>query len=260
MLIPINNTIKRLIILITLTIIVMVIVILFFYLDLEDWGNIGSIVGGLSTLVAVLLTFYIFKRQQGLAYKMKIETTFSEMLGTLREYANNVDSELCISKEKILKHFIIPSHLSSLSTQEVNSVFAEYFNLHILPQRCLMHYLSYLKQVYEYIAKDSILNIDDRQQYMNILKAQLTNEELFVAFSAFLACKQLQKDMNPDEYKFFAYLKTDNPLLDKIKQEQFYNTKFLYTYKYYTPDKIDFGNNNYDNEHVYTTINRIRIK
>lgn len=80
-------------------------------------GKLRRFFGGISAVLAILVTYCIFISQQRLSYKIGLNSNFSEMLRTLKEIGVSNRDQVNNSKAAILKHF---THINNEKTNELD--------------------------------------------------------------------------------------------------------------------------------------------
>lgn len=224
-------------------------------------GSLGDFFGGISAVLAILVTYCIFISQQRLSYKIGLNASFSEMLRTLKEIGVSNRDQVNNSKAAILNHF---THINNEKTNELDpdylaKAYHFYFERHISHEPGIMHFLQYFAQVFKRITDDKELKtIQEKNEYIHLLAAQMTEEELFIVFFSYLSGDRIVNELDFSEYSFFEYLKTNNWFLDDKKVCLFPQTKFVFICQKPNINDIDTGETEYNNEQIYETIDRIK--
>ena len=224
-------------------------------------GSLGDFFGGISAVLAILVTYCIFISQQRLSYKIGLNSNFSEMLRTLKEIGVSNRDQVNNSKAAILKHF---THINNEKTNELDpnylaKAYHFFFERHISHEPGIMHFLQYFAQVFKRITDDKELKtIQEKNEYIHLLAALLTENELFIVFFSFLSGDHIVQGLDFSVYSFFEYLKTDNCFLDEKKKRLFPRTQFVYLCQKTDSKNYYRGETDYDNEQIYETIDRIK--
>ena len=216
----------------------------------------GSFIGGVSGMFAIIMSWRIFCYQQQLNYQIGLNADFFEMLKTLKNISDSYKENIIECKSAILKHFIQVNKANYYTRAESLLAYNFYFTRHILCHSEIMHFLQYFKQTFDKIEYDH--EIKEKKRYMETLSAQLTPEELFIIFFACIAENGVWHGVDFSKYHFFKYLKTDNQFLDKVKHQKFPQKTFIYNFQKAKVDDLDWGEENYDDEQLYVTIDRLK--
>lgn len=251
---------SKIVSLIVAIIVVMFIVLICFDSTAGIIGDAGSLIGGISGLFAILVSCCIFRAQQQLSYKIGLNASFYEMLKTLREIYRAYQEQIAECKKSVLKHFANISKDWKPDPKDLQMAYDFYFRRHIQHSSEAMHYLQYFAHVFKMIDGDPELrDVQAKKEYIGLLAAQLSSEEMFLVFFAHMAEGRVVEGLDFSKYSFFEYLETDNWFLDREKKTFFPKTKFVFVRKNESNVKdIDFGDTDYDNEQVWQTIERLK--
>jgi hypothetical protein len=182
----------------------------------SDWGALGSYVGGLigplfSLLGAVLIykTFQVQKRNSDL---QQFESTFFSLLTTQRDIAKSLRGVGKIENyehsvfeagyvylqsaaeqlEKKLHHQLYdidPASISTLKPEELNTIRQSvwpqvreaYEQMYKGRESQLDHYFRHLYHIVKY-TKKSYIDEGSKREYIDIVQAQMSDDELYLAF------------------------------------------------------------------------------
>ncbi|MBI9092450.1 MAG: hypothetical protein JEZ12_24805 [Desulfobacterium sp.] len=221
----------------------------------SDWGTFGDYLGGVLnplfgflTLIALLITIILQKQELDNtkmelnttikdAEKKRIETTIFQMFNFLSELcdkvtchsANSIDveSKLYTGKKAFSELYYV---LSAHNTKEVALVLQQGHSIdedRIFRQalenfwhsdgRNILHYFQFIKQFLKRIDDNNLI---DQPFYINLLKSQLSNDELclFVYYCLWFNDKELIALV--DKWEFFIAVQP-NSLIKKVHQAEF---------------------------------------
>lgn len=183
----------------------------------EEWGALGSyysgLVGPLFSFLGVILIYRTFRAQKRNSDLQQFESTFFSLLATQRDIAKNMYGEskgvggaqtshesggyayLHAAAEQLKDEMqrqsdtIEPEKIPGLTAQELPAtraivwpqVRAAYEQMYDGKQSQLDHYFRHLYHIVKYIRK-SYIDEADKREYADIVQAQMSDDELYLAF------------------------------------------------------------------------------
>lgn len=194
--------------------------------NISDWSYFGAYVGGCFGIVSVILIYLTFREQSKIAYQTRFESVFFDMLRTLRELkTKEIATVFSNVQEKIIVHFNSPFTPTDINAQEAKKVLAYYFQLHNEHDE-IHHYFRFLYHVVMYVCKDNVLDKKEKERYIALIQAQMSNEELLIVLFNVVNYGNTKYLEILDTYHFFENLRSVNELLDYIIITLFPQTKF----------------------------------
>lgn len=180
---------------------------------------IGGLVGTFFTLTTTIFLFITFKEQrlqfestQASEFYTRFETTYFNMLGMLEKVQNSVNSNIEKNEETKDLHNLI-EYYDSFKTLYINSSkeeeamkniaeslnekelspadvlmakqsFGEYFVKYVKNTKCnIGFFYRYIYNIVSFVYRqDKFKNPSDKERYLNLLQAQLSDEELALLF------------------------------------------------------------------------------
>lgn len=180
---------------------------------------IGGTVGTLFTLTATIFLFITFKEQrlqfestQDSEFYTRFETTYFNMLGMLEKVQDSVNTNIEESEEsdglhnlaEYYKRFRANYMIDSLREESIVNIaeslneddlipadvlkarqyFGDYFEAYAKSTKCNIGYFyRYIYNIVNFVySQNKFKEEDDREHYLNLLQAQLSDEELALIF------------------------------------------------------------------------------
>ncbi len=198
--------------------------------NLDDWSNYSTCLAALFTFVSLTFIYLTYKKQSDSNYKLQFDSTFFNMLHTQREILSSFG--VCFFKqryEKIMTYYPL-SWSEELSSEEAFERVRKAYNLSLKEpdDSSAMHYFRHLYHIVK-LVHNSSFNYKKKCEYINIIQAQMSNEELFVMFYNVVSFGNKECLQWLDYYRFFENLRSTGSLFDKIRKHFFHNTEFKYS-------------------------------
>lgn len=194
--------------------------------NISDWSYFGAYVGGCFGIVSVILIYLTFREQSKIAYQTRFESVFFDMLRTLRELkTKEISGAFSDLQEKITLHFNSPFTPADINTKEAKETIAYYFQLHNEYDE-IHHYFRFLYHVIMYVCKDKVLDDKEKERYIALIQAQMSNEELLIVLFNVVNYGNTKYLETLDTYHFFENIRSINELLDYIIISIFTKTTF----------------------------------
>ncbi len=179
-----------------------------------------------------------FKIQNDTLKRQRFENTFFNMLTLLENIINNIEQGIPNTFDykkgkQLLEKIYSTSHSRSIKNA-LNSILSvdkivDVYKKHV-DVRLLESYFQYIHEIMNFIDMNKFLNSEDKSNYMNILRATLSQYELILLFYDGLCNDKIKKII--EKYKFLNNLKVD--LLANINHLLFYDknsySEDLYAY------------------------------
>lgn len=237
---------------------------------------VGGTVGTLFTLTATIFLFITFKEQrlqfestQNSEFYTRFETTYFNMLGMLEKVQNSVNANIEESEEADGLHnlteyykgfkekYVIDSHreesmnsiAESLNEDELipanvlkaKQYFGEYFEEYVKKTNCNIGYFyRYIYNIVNFVyGQEKFEREDDKEHYLNLLQAQLSDEELALIFYDAISKYGENKEGN----QIFRQMLDETHFLENIKPEVLLDRNHCFFYpktifKYMSRDDI----------------------
>jgi Putative phage abortive infection protein len=165
-------------------------------------GTFGDMFGAVNALFSGLAfagLFFTIKLQQQQNLVQNFESTFFHLLGLFNDIINNMDykkakgRDCFIEFDALVKH-LLNSELRASSTSIIHEKIIDdaYIKFNKQTNTELGHYFRTLYNIVKYV-HNSHINSKNKQFYINILRAQLSNQELLLLFYNSLSMMGKQK-------------------------------------------------------------------
>lgn len=242
-------------------------------INIEDASKIGDFFGGFIgifwTIAGVFLLFLTlelqrkeFKETQVAIAKQQFETTFFNMLSMLQQIINSINGE--IDSNKYTGQSFLHNALRKLirllnekeETPELYEVYDSIKNAKPLSSiqydtlKCyvtdtydffystyyaeLGHYFRYIFNLIKFVVDtENLLNEEDRVKYVNIIQAQLTNDDLGLIFYNAISKQGLNQRKQPqffnwlEKYEFLENMDSKS-LQNRLHHALYVKTKFKF--------------------------------
>lgn len=196
---------------------------------LGDWSDYSTCLAALFTFVSLTFIYLTYKKQSDSNYKLQFDSTFFNMLHTQREILNSLEQSFFKERYEQIKNYYPLSWSEELSTEKalkhVNTAY--YRSLQESSDSSAMHYFRHLYHIVK-LVHNSSFNYKEQCEYIDIIQAQMSNEELFVMFYNVVSFGNKEYLNWLDDYHFFENLRSTGSLFDKIKKLFFQKTIFKY--------------------------------
>lgn len=213
---------------------------------------IGGTVGTLFTLTATIFLFITFKEQrlqfestQNSEFYTRFETTYFNMLGMLEKVQDSVNANIEESEvadglhnlTEYYKRFRANYMIDLASEESMNSIseslsddelipadvlkakqyFGDYFEEYVKKTKCNIGYFyRYIYNIVNFVyGQKNFKEIDDKEHYLNLLQAQLSDEELALIFYDAIS----KYGENKDGDLAFRQMLDETHFLENIKPE-----------------------------------------
>ncbi len=230
----------------------------------SDWSNFGNYVtgavGSVLSFFSIFLIYLTYRNQVKNSILQQFETTFFNLLQNQREIVKSIKNYIYTDKVvvdtmkyKAEEYFemiagILNSHfdaspgkfinemgddLSLLENKEqtfkrINKIYDETYRG---KEAVLGHYFRHLYHIIKYVSESEIQN---KKKYIDIIQAQMNDNELYVTFYNCISIYGKDKFLPLlDRYHFFENLRSRGKRFDRHKKLFYPSTKF----KYNAPDK-----------------------
>lgn len=194
--------------------------------NISDWSYFGAYVGGCFGIVSVILMYLTFREQSKMAYQTRFESVFFDMLRTLRDLkTKEISDAFSELQEKIILHFNSPFTTEDINLTEAKETLAYYFQLHNEHDE-IHHYFRFLYHVIMYVCNDKVLDTKEKERYIALIQAQMSNEELLIVLFNIVNYGNSKYLETLDTYHFFENIRSVNELLDYIIILLFTKTTF----------------------------------
>ena len=238
---------------------------------------VGGTVGTLFTLTATIFLFITFKEQrlqfestQNSEFYTRFETTYFNMLGMLEKVQDSVNANIEESKEAnglhnlteyykrfkanytidLVKEVSMNGIAESLGDEELipaevlkaKQYYGNYFEKYVITAGCNVGYFyRYIYNVVNFVyTQKDFRNPNDKEKYLNLLQAQLSDEELALIFYDAIS----KYGENKDGRQYFRDMLDETHILENIKSEVLLDRKHCYFYpktifKFMSRDEIN---------------------
>lgn len=230
--------------------------------NISDWGNFGGYIGGTLSLISVVLIYYTYSKQSEMNYRNQFESIFFEMLSRQREIYRDIDGYNLFLKLRadITAHFQT-SFEYEFTKEEAEELFANYFSYHISSKQACLHYFRHIYHIIKYVHSDRIISPADKKRYIDMIQAEMSDDELFVSFFNVIWWHYKSQKKNYliwlDKYSFFENLQSSGKWFDFCKMQLFTHTKWKHSTSQHTTDDLDLGEVDYSKEQWNDTLDRL---
>jgi uncharacterized membrane protein len=200
---------------------------------LGDWSDYSACITALFAYVSLIFIYIAYKNQvianksQASAnYKLQFDSTFFNMLQIQREILGSLAKGHFINR----KASIIGSYSSDYSGElkyddALKKIKKRYQPSPHTQISSDMHYFRHLYHIIK-LVRNSDFNETQQREYIDIIQAQMSNEELFVMFYNVVFYGNKEYLLWLDDYGFFENIRPNGTLFDKLKVHFFPNTNF----------------------------------
>lgn len=201
--------------------------------DMNDWGNYSMCIGALFTFISLIFIYKTYISQKDSAYTAQIDLTFFQLLGIQRDIYTQCNSKTFVKiKNEIIS---MPSYKKD-PLLSINERYESATQKTQQQQHDIMYYFRHLYHIINYIDK-SKLSPEDKKSYIDILQAQMSDEEL-----ASMVCNVIHYESQHtkpfkyidilDSYNFFENLRSIIPIVDQGIINKFPRSTFKYIGKF----------------------------
>lgn len=211
--------------------------------DPQYWALFGDYIGGvLGTffgLISILVVCWTFYKQDESQRIQQFDSSFFNLLsiqqriisaikGCVRLIGNGSTGELC-GFEYINKFAdTIQEREREITSNDnyANKLLGCYEESEI-NNNLLGHYFRHLYHIFEYVDNSNVPN-DIKIRYMDIIQAQMTDNELFLCFiNSYSGCGKERLKPLLEKYHFFEDIKSYGDHFDKFKKELFSQNEYI---------------------------------
>lgn len=222
--------------------------------DTEDWGNFGSYIGGIAgaflSFISIVLLIVTLKEQSKENHKIQFESMFFELFRLQKEVSSrivgsvkNIDDKSTdyageqyfialgkrISYEKdfkeVFSNFLNQVDITKIEAEELKEkIQIDYDKIYSGRESELGHYFRSLYHLLKFIHESTI---NDKERYMDLVQAYLTDSELYVIFYNGIGRYGFD-NFRPllDDYSFLENIKTRGQQFEHIFKT-FYPKTFM---------------------------------
>lgn len=198
--------------------------------SMADWGNYSMCIGALFTFVSLIFIYRTYISQRAMTYKTQFDSSFFNLLGIQRN----------IYEKCTIKAFVdIKNKMSNIPIK--GEPYSELIRIYDIAtknrkNRDIMYYFRHLYHLIMFVHK-SEMSMNDKKAYINILQAQMSDEELAsMVFNVIHYESHHQKPFRYikilDQYNFFENLRSINSVWDDLIKNKFPETDFKYVGKH----------------------------
>lgn len=237
----------------------------FFFISLKEnpGGFIGGTVGTLFTLTATFFLFITFKEQrkqfestQSSEFYTRFETTYFNMLGMLEKVqasinkniseseiypnqnnlvdyyntlkANHTIDALCEDSIKYIDEALSQEPLQSAEVLKSKQYYGEYFEKYVTHAGCNVGYFyRYIYNIVNFVYSQTAFKDEyDKEKYLNLLQAQLSDEELALLFYDAIS----KYGENKEGHQHFREMLDETHFLENINPQVLLDRKHCFFY------------------------------
>ncbi len=164
--------------------------------DIERWGDFATFFGGIFALISIYLAYRAFISQVNASRRASFDATFTQIFAQHKilydkamQHNNRLRFYSVYYKRMVYANvskniFYICKNEYKKKPEEITiTKFWEYFNKKITSKASVdfKNYLKYIHNEVEFVASqpDNVLNDDAKQRYIQLIQAQMNNDELF---------------------------------------------------------------------------------
>jgi len=224
---------------------------------------IGGTVGTFFTLTATFFLFITFKEQrkqfestQNSEFYTRFETTYFNMLGMLEKVQTSINKNISESEKYSNQHNLVDyyntlkaSHtvdalredsikyiaealsqesLQSAEVLKAKQYYGEYFEKYVINAGCNVGYFyRYIYNIVNFVCGQTAFRDEhDKEKYLNLLQAQLSDEELALLFYDAIS----KYGENKEGHQHFRDMLDETHFLENIKPQVLLDRKHCYFY------------------------------
>lgn len=209
---------------------------------LGDWSDYSACITALFAYVSLVFIYITYKNQvianksqivanenQASANnKLQFDSTFFNMLQTQREILSSLGKKYFKYRKANISGSYPVDYSGELKYDEALEMLKRRYqpSVHV-DISSDMHYFRHLYHIIK-LVHNSTFNEIQQREYIDIIQAQMSNEELFVMFYnvVFYGNKEYLSWL--DDYGFFENVRPNGHLFDKLKVHFFPKTNFKY--------------------------------
>ncbi len=222
--------------------------------DTDTWGTFGDYIGGILgtilSLMTVVLIYLTYKNQVSTTLLQQFETTFFNLLQNQREILKSLSGTF-ITHGNSLNNYSKESHLKygeayiyAMANQMAQIMETINLEITITPEEHLKlindiydrnysgrgaelgHYFRHLYHIFKYTHESKLT---DKKKYIDIIQAQMGNDELYIAFYNGLSKYGIERFYPMlDQYQFFENIGSKGKIFDEHTKLFYKNTKFKF--------------------------------
>jgi len=214
--------------------------------DQSVWGTFGDYIGGVSGTIfnftGVVLIYFTFKRQQETSVLQQFESTFFNLVNIHREMTKSFSGRLNEHGQRNLYEgaefllqfskdlYLTYNYYPLIGTkQQTWQVIQDDYNEHFYLQSTVL--APYYRHLYHFIKYVDESDIRNKKKYMDILQAQMSDDELYCLFYNAISYGLEKVVPLLDKYSFLENIEAKSVAFDHHKKMFFPDTKFKYYYQ-----------------------------
>lgn len=208
--------------------------------ELRDWSDYSACITALFAYISLIFIYIAYKNQvianrsqivanenQAFAnYKLQFDSTFFNMLQIQREILRSLPGDYFHRKKNKIEFAFSLDYFSELKYHEaLEYVQTAYKRSTGMNETHDMHYFRHLYHIIKLVHNS---NFDDEQkrEYIDLIQAQMSNEELFVMFYNVVNYGNKEYLLWLDDYAFLENIRPNGALFDRLKIHFFPKTIF----------------------------------
>lgn len=197
--------------------------------QLDDWNDYSVCLTALFAFISLMFIYLTYKKQSDYNYKLQFDSTFFNMLQTQREILRSLEDGYFKKRTTRIKDYYPLSWSEKLSKKEaLQRVRDAYYGT--MPNNDdsgAMHYFRHLYHIIK-LTHNSSFNDKQQREYLDIIQAQMSNEELYVMFYNVVSFGNNEYLLWLNNSAFFENIRSTGTLFDQIKTHFFKDTTFKY--------------------------------
>ena len=193
---------------------------------LDDWSDYSACITALFAYVSLIFIYITYKNQSLANYKLQFDSTFFNMLQIQREILGSLAKGHFINRKACIIGSYSPDYSGELKYDDALKKIRKSYQPSPHTQISSdMHYFRHLYHIIK-LVRNSAFNETQQREYIDIIQAQMSNEELFVMFYNVVFYGNKEYLLWLDDYGFFENIRPNGTLFDKLKVHFFPNTNF----------------------------------
>ena len=194
--------------------------------QLGDWSDYSACITALFAYVSLIFIYITYKNQSSANYKLQFDSIFFNMLQTQREILGSLEKGYFRYRKGSITGLSSSDYCSELKYDEALKIIkSRYQPSPHVDITSDMHYFRHLYHIIK-LVHNSAFSEKQQREYIDIIQAQMSNEELFVMFYNVVYYGNEEYLSWLDDYGFFENIRPDGTLFDKLKKHFFPNTHF----------------------------------
>jgi hypothetical protein len=214
--------------------------------DPANWGvfgdYFGGILGALFNILSVFLIYLTFKRQEDYSHIERFETTFFNLLDNQRDIVKTLSGRIEVDNAgpKLKNGYEFIADFSYLIYIKIETIFDDTLDKESIQMDLSIKYISvyddytanlghYFRHLYHLVKYTDDSLIEKKQKYIDIIQAQMTDDELYINFYnsiSDLGCEKFLPLLG--KYCFFENIRSMSEMFDKQAKMFYPDTVFKY--------------------------------